>query len=336
MKVKKEKLIFSFIFFLCLQSFLSAKEEWKKEESKHIIEKAYAIEKENPIEAIKYYKQALELGLPEDLERMAMWRMYFIYKENNKFLEAWEILNKLNPKESIQNKFFDELQDYAQINKDEFLALYSYLKNNDYSQVKKIFEKSNVILKKQILNYYSEQKNEKLISELLAMSSENNSLDTQFYLVDYYLENQNYEKAKKILENLSENHKEILNADHKAMILYLFGKIQREKNILDSSVYFLYAANYSFLEEDYEKNLSLALFSFYRSGYESISYELVDFIFLEPKDIMQRLFIILLKSEKKPTKENIKELRKLLTEIKNQNFLTEKARKLVATYKDYE
>lgn len=98
----------------------------------------------------------------------------------------------------------------------------------------------------------------------------------------------------------------------------------------------MYAANYSFLEEDYEKNLSLALFSFYRSGYESISYELVDFIFLEPKDIMQRLFIILLKSEKKPTKENIKELRKLLTEIKNQNFLTEKARKLVATYKEYE
>ncbi len=326
--------IFSFVFLLFLL-FLQV-DLYSKEESRIYLEKGYSIEKENSEEAIKYYKKALELGLPEDLQKVALWRMYFILKNNNKYIQAWDILSTLNPKESVQNKFFEELEDYVKIKREDFLTLYSFLKNNDHTRVKSFFEKSNVILKKQILDYYSNNKNDKLISEFLDISSESKSLDTQFFLVDYYLEDQNYEKAKRILENISEKQKENLTDEQKAMILYLLGKIHREKNMLDSALYFLYATNYSQLDSDYEKNLSLALFSFYRSGYENIAYELVDYIFYEPKDIMQKLFILLLKSEKNPNKKNIKELRTLLKEIQTQNFLTEKARKLVSLYKDYE
>lgn len=304
--------------------------------AKNYFEKAYSIEKENRKEALKLYKLSLESGLDPELRKTALWRMYFILKEEKNFLQAWEILSKLNRKQNLENRFFEDVEYFTKLSKSDFLQLYNAIKKKDNTNVKYYYEKGSSILKQDILDYFLEYNQENLISEFLLIDSSSRSFESKVFLINYYLNNQRYEKAKELLETISKSYIENLNSENKATILYLLGKVYREKQLLDSSFYFFYAMNYSNSDEEYERNLALALYSFYRSGYETIAYELVDYISLEPREMLQRLFIAILRAEKKPTKTNLKEIEKILYQINENTFLTEQARKILNKYKFYE
>ncbi|MFN3604277.1 MAG: hypothetical protein ACK4UJ_06185 [Leptonema sp. (in: bacteria)] len=331
--MKKRNLMLFVSLFLIMEPF---KGIYSDRISIHYFEKAYSIEKENPKEALKYYKEALKLGLEPDLRKTALWRIYFLLKEEKKYIQAWEILSKLNRKQNIENKFFEDLEYFDKINKDQFLKLFNFLKTDDYANVKKYYEKASPLLKRNILDYYLEQNKDQFISELLLIDSSSDLIESKVFLINYYLENNKYEKAEEILKFISKEQKDSLNDKNKSTILYLMGKIYREREILDSSLYFLYAANYSLSEEEYEKNIALAMFSLYKGGFEEVAYELIDYIYLEPRDLMQKLFIYLVRAEKNPNRENIKELQKILLQIKENNFLKERAEKLVHFYHNHE
>lgn len=304
--------------------------------AKNYFERAYSIEKENPEEALKFYKLSLESGLEPELRKTALWRIYFILKEKKNFIQAWEILSKLNRKQNLENRFFEDVEYFTKLNKADFLQLYNSIKKNDNTNVKYYYEKGNSVLKQNILDYYLENNRESLISEFLLIDNSSSSFESKVFLINYYLNNQRYEKAKELLETISKNYIDNLNSENKAIILYLLGKVYRERQILDSSFYFFYAMNYSNSDQEYERNLALALYSFYKSGYETIAYEFVDYITLEPREILQRLFIAILRTEKNPTKANLKEIEKILYQINENTFLTEKARKILNKYKSYE
>ncbi|GIX41723.1 MAG: hypothetical protein KatS3mg129_1456 [Leptospiraceae bacterium] len=331
--VKNKILITIFIF---LFYFSGIEVIYTKNTGKPYFEKAYSIEKEDPDKAIQYYFRAIEEGLNYDLKKTALWRLHFIFKEKKQFIKAWKILNQIPHKNSVESKFFDDVKYYAKLQKEDFLRLYNAIIENNINEVKRIYLYASPILKREILDYYLEKNTDSVIQELALVDTYNNTIDSKLFLVSYYMEKNYYDKAEDILYDLSINNSESLTASYKEKILYLLGKIKREKSILDSIHYFLLSANYSTTSRDYEKELALAMYSLYRSGYEDIVYELSDYIYYIPNEPMQKLFILLVKTEKNPDKNNLFELKKLVATLNKESFLVQKAQKLLIANGFYE
>ncbi len=58
-------------------------------------ERAYALEQENPADALKLYKRALRRGLARDLRETARWRMFYLYRREQDYLPALQLLPKI-------------------------------------------------------------------------------------------------------------------------------------------------------------------------------------------------------------------------------------------------
>ncbi len=295
---------------------------------KPYFEKAYSIEKEDPDKAIELYNKALKEGLDTNLRKTALWRLYFIYKDKKKYILAWSILKQIPNKSNIENKFFEDLQYYTKFSKEDFLNLYKAIQENDLITLKTIYRSASPFVKKEILDFYLEKNQNQYIEEL-AFADTNSNIDSKLFLANYLIDNNRFDQAEKILYELSVNNSRELHYAYKENILYLLGKIKREKNILDSVYYFLLSANYSNTSRDYEKELALALYSLYRAGYEEVVYELSEYIYYLPNDPMQKLFVLLIKTEKNPTKNNLFELRKLIVNLNKNSFLVQRAQKVL-------
>lgn len=319
---------FFYFCFLIGMIFLQNSTLQPKNLGKPYFEKAYSIEKEDPDKAIELYNKALKEGLDADLRKTALWRLYFIYKDKKKYILAWSILKQIPNKSSVENKFYEDVQYYTKLSKEDFLNLYKAIQENDLSTLKIMYRNASPFVKKEILDFYLE-KNQNQIIEDLAFVDTNSNIDSKLFLANYLIENNRYEQAEKILFELSTNDSHQLSYAYKENILYLIGKIKREKNILDSIPYFLLSANYSTTSRDYEKELTLALYSLYRAGYEEIVYELSEYIYYLPNDPMQKLFVLLIKTEKNPTKNNLFELKKLIVNLNKNSFLVQRAQKVL-------
>ena len=318
-------------FYYCLligMIFLPNSILQPKNLGKPYFEKAYSIEKEDPDKAIELYDKALKEGLDADLRKTALWRLYFIYKAKKRYILAWSILKQIPNRSNVENKFFEDVQYYTKLSKEDFLNLYKAIQENNLSTLKTIYQGASPFVKKEILDFYLEKNQNQHIEEL-AFVDTNSNIDSKLFLANYLIENNRYEQAEKILFELSTNDSHQLSYAYKENILYLIAKIKREKNILDSISYFLLSANYSTTSRDYEKELALALYSLYRAGYEEIVYELSEYIYYLPNDIMQKLFVLLIKTEKNPTKNNLFELKKLIVNLNKNSFLVQRAQKVL-------
>ncbi|MCS7204250.1 MAG: hypothetical protein NZ853_00970 [Leptospiraceae bacterium] len=329
---KNSKLLF--LIILLLTTFQLKSQNPSSNPAISLFERAYDLEKENPNQSIEYYNQAIQMGLPQDLKRTAMWRLYFIYLEKKQFIKAWQILSQIPNRSSAEKKFFEEMNYYAKINKDEFLQLYNAIKQNSLKDVKRLFKTINPILKQEILDFYSDT-NEDLLEELVNDQFPNNPIDTKLFLANYFIEKNKLSKAENLLLEVSTDYQNELSPTYKEKILYLLGKIKRERNMLDAIPYFLTAANYSPTVRDYEKQLALAMYSLYRSGYEEVAYNLEEYIHHLPNEPMQKLFILLIKAEKEPSQKNLQELKKQTLQISENSFLKERAQKLLSRYESY-
>lgn len=309
---------------------------YPKNLGKPYFEKAYSIEKEDPDQAVQLYYKALQEGLDQDLKKTTLWRLYFIFKEKKLYLKAWSILNQVPHNISVENKFFEDVRYYTKLEKEDFLKLYKSIQGNDIHQLKSIYFNASPILKKEILDYYLEKQNETMIQELAFMDSSNNAIDSKLFLATFYLEKNLFHKAEEILYDLSIHRASELTDDYKEKILYLLGKVKREKNILESIPYFLLAANYAQTSRDYEKELALALYSLYRAGYVDIVYQMSDYIYYLPNEPMQKLFILLIKTEKNPDRNNLFELKKLIATLNKDSFLVQRAQKVLIANGFYE
>lgn len=58
-------------------------------------ERAYELEEENPDAALKLYRRALKLGLAKDLRETALWRMFYLYRREQRYLSALQLLPKI-------------------------------------------------------------------------------------------------------------------------------------------------------------------------------------------------------------------------------------------------
>lgn len=319
------------IIFTILSIILSSVELKSNTTGKEIFERAYSIEKENPDLAIEYYNKALEMGLKSDLKKTSLWRLYFLYKDKKLFIKAWEILNQIQHKQNIREKFFEDVVYYTKINQEEFITLYNHFKNERISEMLAIYKKASPILKKEILEYYESKEKEDILLNLI-QTENNDSTDAKIFLASYYIEKQSYNKAEKVLMELSMNNANEMPSSYKEKILYLYSKLKKDTNPLQSVFFNLLALEYTTISVDYEKELALAMFGLYKNGYEQVSYNLLDFIYYTPNEPMQRLFILLLMAEKNPDNRNLTELRKLARQLDQNSFLVTRANKLLNQY----
>ncbi len=321
----------SCVILIILSSLLFSYELKSNTSGKEFFEKAYSLEKENPELAIEYYNKALELGLKSDLKKTTLWRLYFLYKEKKLFIKAWQILNQIPHKENVRKKFFEDVLYYAKIQQDEFITLYTHLKNNRTTELIPIYKKASPILKKEILEYYEDKGDEDILLNLI-QSENNNSIDSKIFLASYYIDKQSYKKAEKVLLEISTNNQNELSNSYKEKILYLLSKIKKETNLFSSIFYNLLALEYTTVSIDYEKELALAMYGLYKNGYEEVSYNFLEFIYYIPNEPMQRLFILLLMAERDPNNKNLIELRKLAKQLDPNSYLVIRANKLLNRY----
>lgn len=317
-------------FFICIQIFLISY-VYPKNFGKNFFEKAYSIEKEDPDQAIMYYHKALQSGLEWELKKTTLWRLYFLYKGKKLFLQSWDILNQIPNSQNVEKKFFEDVEYFGKISKDDFIKLSSAIKNNELKMVREIFLKSSFYIKNEVLDLYLKKGLEEVIEQLL--NEENYAdIDSKLLLTSFYIDKKYYEQAEKILYKISLENAETISSSQKEKILYFLGKIKREKNLQDSIFYYLLSGNYSETTIDYEKALSLGMFSLYKLGYENSVYKLSEFIYNIPIDPMQKLFYFLIQAEKNPTNSNLFELKKIILNIHKDSFLVQKGKKLLKSY----
>ncbi len=294
-------------------------------------EKAYSLEKEDPHLSIQLYQEAIQEGLEPKLRNTALIRLYFLFLNKRNFIYAYKILNQIPGKQINEKKFFEDLEYFTKLSKSNFLDLYNAIMNNAIEKIKNIYNNSPSEAKYLILNYYSELNKNHTIDELIE-SEKSDDIENKLFIVNYYMSKEKFKEAEKVLYETSIENQNQLTPNQKKIILNEIAKIKRNTNILESISYFFISANYNQSVEDYERQLSLAIFSIYLSQNYDIAYEFSKFLYYEPRELHQKIFYLLLKAEQNPTKEILYELKKHVYSVDKENFITERAKKLLKKY----
>ena len=72
-----------------------------------VFEDAYAAEQERPDDAIELYRRALEMGLGRDLALAARWRLFYLYRKQQRYGEALDMAGKLGSDRKLKNVLDD-------------------------------------------------------------------------------------------------------------------------------------------------------------------------------------------------------------------------------------
>jgi hypothetical protein len=308
-------------------------------------QEAYSLEKSDPLKAAEIYKKALDYGLDDKMRSAAIWRIYHLYKSNKRYSSAYLMLPKLGSGQGTGKIRSDLISDmmYAwkvdsgtlDIYLNGLTSLASHGKSDYRSSLQSAVSRTpgNSVFHQEIADRLIEYGHQ---DEAFSVIRQSDSTAPSSLLMeaDYMISQSRLNEAEAILRKSSVNSSSLTSAADKFQILYLLGKIERERNnIYESVMYYRIAAQYASGEEQ-NKQVFLAAFGIYKAGYPSQAYALI-YRLPESSDFNMNLLSLVLKAQVAGDQSSLAKLvsrEKELKDYKNQNgasFLVDQALQLI-------
>jgi tetratricopeptide (TPR) repeat protein len=308
-------------------------------------EEAYMLEKKQPDRAIQLYRIALGQGLDAKMHGAARWRLFYLLKDQKRYGEALALLNQLGSGKSI-NKVADDLKEQMRGNWNiESPALDSYLKGlsalssgkpvdgrnyNEWFLESIQLAKGNRDFRLEIFNrLIAAGRVEDTLKVMEGIGD--NSVTERILRDDLLLRLGRMEEAYQDLRTLASSI-ESLSDENRYRILYLLGRIHRDKNeIYPAILYFRQSVRYAKGNEAY-RQLALAAYALYRIGCnEQAGSLLQNFPDVDDEDVVLLKNIVAVDTRK--DEESLKYLRKIKNRFHaKRSFLDDRALQLLHRY----
>jgi hypothetical protein len=305
-----------------------------KADGRSLFEEAYRIEKTQPEQAAVLYRQAIDAGLASELNRAARWRLFFLYRSQGWYLQAYETLKTLSYKKSIEDSLLEDIQSQWGLRRQTFLNFVkvsqSFKKGKkpdsaDISALRSIYGEGSNRFRADLDRWLKEQGHEAITVQLAAGERNLSEAETAIRTASYYVDRNDPGKAREALEPVLVSDQ--LNRSERMRILYLLGRLNRLIDGAESAAYFRMSATYASGSE-WQRQMALAAFSLYRDGLSEQAAQLsmqIDAATIEDEGM--RLFLDVLAADVRKDPEALARLRGREKELRRQSnsFLAERA-----------
>lgn len=233
-------------------------------------EKAYQTESKNPQQAIDLYERAIEKGLDTELRKAARWRLFYLQKDLKVYDSAILTLRALGRLQGIdvvwQNLRKDIQRDWS-IPLDTVLAYEKSVLSGNATNLQSGDPLLRLAKEKKGNTKFRTAIAKRLVKSGMANEAlslvEGNDPESQITRADILVGAKRMDEAESLLRPLCVDSP--LTDEQKSFVLYLLGRIQREKgnNYLAVS-YFRYASEYA-KGSFQQRYLALASFLLYKA-----------------------------------------------------------------------
>lgn len=299
-----------------------------------LFEEAYRIEKIQPERAAVLYRQALDAGLGTDLNKAARWRLFFLCRSQGWYLEAYETLETVSHKPSIEDSLMDDIKSQWGLRRESFLNYAKISRNfrngrspseSDLSALRAIYREGSNRFRADLDRWLKEQGQEAVSFQLAASDKNLSEAEVAIRTASYFVDRNDPGKAREALEPVLTSDR--LSYNERMRILYLLGRLERLIDDGESAVYFRMAANYASGNER-QRQMALAAFSLYRDGLSEQASRLTAHIDVTTvEDAGMKLFLDVVAADVRDDADALARLRAQEKDLRKQrnSFLAERA-----------
>tara|TARA_Y100001937_G_scaffold122491_1_gene183425 strand:+ start:128261 stop:129298 length:1038 start_codon:yes stop_codon:yes gene_type:complete len=303
-----------------------------------LFRKAYSLETSNPEAAIQNYRAALSSGLPANLRRAAVWKVYFLYKRNHYYIQAYRYGNSIGAGGSHQSEIMRNALHRWGITSGDFNRLVqawsggSSFPDTANSVIAKKSRKATVLAADLRRALELEGKADLASRIIVRRPNSKSGNDPDLEQAEYYYSQGDLKGAEELLWKKSKS--DDLSSVARSRLLYLLGKIRlKQKNEADAIRFYRLAAGYA-TDQESRRMLALASYRLYRNGKKDAAYELID-QFPEPDEDRMRLYFLVVAVDAADNQNAKRKLRSMEKEIKERvrlgqaGFLEKRAMELL-------
>jgi len=281
--------------------------------------KAYSLETSNPEAAIRNYRSAISQGLPANLRRAAVWKVYFLYKRNHYYIQAYRYGNSIGAGGSHQSEIMrNALQRWGITSADFQKLVKSWSGTRSFADTANDIiarrSRKGPVLAADLRRALELEGNGELASRIIVRKANSKSgNDPDLEQAEYYYTQGDYAAAENILWKKATG-KETLGALARSRTLYLLGKIRNKQNKDAEAIQFYrLAAGYA-ADQESRRMLALASYQLYREGRKDAAYELID-QFPEPSEDRMRLYFLVVAVDAAGHRPSLQKLQRMKSDI---------------------
>lgn len=278
-----------------------------------LFKRAYSLETSNPEAAIQNYRAAIARGLPANLRRAAVWKVYFLYKRNHYYIQAYRYGNSIGAGGSHQSEIMKNALHRWGITSTDFKTLVSAWSGAGFSdtanEVIASRSRKAAVLAADLRRALELEGKGDLASRIIVRRVNSKSgNDPDLEQAEYFYTQGDYSGAEKILWKKARSQENQSSAA-RSRVLYLLGKIRLKQNQEEEAIrFYRLAAGYA-TDAESRRMMALASYRLYRNGKKDAAYELID-QFPEPSEDRMRLYFLVVAVD---AAENPRALQKLKT-----------------------
>ena len=334
--MKIQRSILAFVLSVAAISSIFAQYSAGKES----FQEAYRLENESPVESIALYRRAIQQGLDHSLLSAARWKLFYLYKKTKDYASAMTLLDQLGSGRQMQVVVDDLKKEMKEAwgATEESVHLYvrgveSLRRNEGAGEYMRFFTEalrkspgSRKLLVEIIDRLVQSQKG----SQALFLLDENDDHSEEIKLVraDLLLGLERKEEAESILTDLARSE-ETLSDRSRSRLLYLLGRIVRERgDFAHSAALFRMAAFYA-KDQESSRQIAIAAFTLYKAGMPLQAMALLRGLPPSTDDQVE-LLSLLLRAEVDNDSDSLQTLRTMRDSLaRNHSFLAERAIQLL-------
>ena len=303
-----------------------------------LFRRAYALETSDPEAAIRNYRAALSSGLPANLRRAAVWKVYFLYKRNHYYIQAYRYGNTIGAGGSHQSEIMRNALHRWGITSSDFNTLVqAWSSGSGFPDVaNKIIgqrsRKAPVLAADLRRALELEGKGDLASRVIVRKPNSKTGNDPDLEQAEYYYSQGDLKGAENLLWKKAKS--DDLNSAARSRLLYLLGKIRlKQNNETEAIRFYRLAAGYA-SDSESRRMLALASYRLYRNGKKEAAYELID-QFPEPDEDRMRLYFLVVAVDAASNQNALRRLRSMEKEIRERvrlgqaGFLEKKALSLL-------
>lgn len=300
-----------------------------------LFRKAYSVETSNPEAAISYYRQAISAGLPANLRRAAVWKVYFLYKRNHYYIQAYRYGNSIGAGGAQQSEIMQNALHRWGITSSDFNKLVQgWASGNGFAdlanQIIANRSRQGAVLAADLRRALEMEGNAALASRIVVRNPNSKSgNDPDIEQAEYFYAQGDLPGAERVLWKRMDASGYIDGAA-RSRILYLLGKIRLKQGKEEEAIrYYRLGAGYA-SDAESRRMLALASYQLYRDGKKDAAYELID-QFPEPDEDRMRLYFLVVAVDASGDANALRRLKGMEKELKERvrlgqaGFLEKKA-----------
>ena len=281
--------------------------------------RAYSLETSDPEAAIQSYRAALSQGLPANLRRAAIWKVYFLYKRNHYYIQAYRYGSTIGAGGSHQSEIMRNALHRWGITSSDFQTLVKAWSSRSSfpdaaNRIIASRSRKAPVLAADLRRALELEGNGDLASRVIVRKPNSKTgNDPDLEQAEYFYSQGDLKGAEELLWKKSRS--EDINSAARSRLLYLLGKIRSKQDRESEAIrFYRLAAGYA-SDAESRRMLALASYQLYRNGKKDAAYELID-QFPEPDEDRMRLYFLVVAVDAAQNPNALRKLRTMEKEIR--------------------